>query len=421
MAESYLTRRGSSGGGGLGGMNVTIGTSPPSDKVGLFVNSETISTDICYVSPNGIGAGGSWTILSGSTPTNSNYSFPAANGNTVYISSSGTGTIYKYDTISNTFSSWTTISSVGYNGTYSWECCVSDKLYHYSTSSTTNAIYDILACNLSTDIWSNIGSSPSGSAIPFGCAYFSNNIFTACNMWRSGNNDGQLRLFSTNLQSNISTIVANTSVYFNNDLLYKGTVVSDGVSLYAFGGINRYATFGLKWNMQTGDYVIFKGPCLDGGPSDNQYLMTNVTTGYIDGDYLRALSSASLNTTKISLNMTTNQSFIFDDSFELPMSPSNRDHTSQIAKVGTDLYAFNFGSSMQSILKYKSSTGDFENNSIIVECSLNGNECEIVSGEDGNITVSVGKVYYIDDSGNMSEITSQCQVRTTGGNWQQIQ
>lgn len=416
MAESYLTRRGSSGGGGLGGMNVTIGTSPPSDKVGLFVNSETISTDICYVSPNGIGTGGSWMILPGSTPTNSNYSFPAVNGNTVYISSVGTNTIYQYDTTTNVFTGYLTPPS-GTNTTYAWEKYLNGKLYRHGTNAIRNQTFPITVCDLDASVWSDLATGPSYMIVPYGCAYFNDNIFVVC---INNQRTYQIAIWSYNITSNICTTVANTSYTFDATL-YHGTVVSDEVSFYAFGGQNQYATFGLKWNMQTGGYVIFMGPSFNGGPSGDSDLMTNVTTGYIDGDYLRALSPASLNTTKIPLNMTTNQSFEFDDSFELPMSPANRDHTSQIAKVGTDLYAFNFGSSMQSILKYKSNTGDFENNSIIVECSLNRNECEIVSSEDGNITVSVGKVYYIDGSGNMSEITSQCQVRTTGENWQQIQ
>lgn len=413
MAESYLTRRGPSGGGGLGGMNVTIGTSPPSDKVGLFINSETIDTDICYVSPNGIGSGGSWTILPGSTPINSNYSFPAVNGNIVYISAYSTDTIYKYDTTSNSFSSWQTTSSSGYNGAYSWEYCVGNKLYRYSTPNVfgQTSDYNVFVCDLSTDTWSNAGDGASNTACPFGCAYYNDNIYTATNHHVNGVGY-KLLIWSFNLSSNLPSVIADTSIKWNN-VLYYGTVVSDGVSFYTFGGQSQYVTFGLKWNMQTGEYVIFRGPSTTN--------LRIITTGYIDGDYLRALSASTLNTKKIPLNMTTNQSFELDDSFELPMSPANRDHTSQIAKVGADLYAFNFGSTMQSILKYKSNTGDFENNSVIVECSLNGNECEIVSSEDGNITVSVGKVYYIDSSGNMSEITSQCQVRTTGENWQQIQ
>lgn len=408
MAESYLTRRGPSGGGGLGGMNVTIGTSPPSDKVGLFVNSETIDTDICYVSPNGIGSGGSWTILPGSTPTNSNYSFPAVNGNIVYISSIGTNTIYKYDTTTNTFTGYLT-PPPGTNTTYAWEKYLNGKLYRHGTNAIRNQTFPITVCDLESNTWSDLATGPSYMIVPYGCAYFNDNIFVVCINNRS---TYQIAIWSYNITSNLCTTVANTSYTFDSTL-YFGTVVSDGPCFYTFGGQSPYATFGLKWNMQTGEYVLFRGPATTS--------FQNITTGYIDGDYLRALSASTLNTKKIPLNMTTNQSFTLDDSFELPMSPANRDHTSQIAKVGTDLYAFNFGSSMQSILKYKSNTGDFENNSVIVECSLNGNECEIVSSEDGNITVSVGKVYYIDGSGNMADITSQCQVKTTGEDWQQIQ
>lgn len=413
MAESYITRRGSaSGGGSLGNLNVYIGSSPPQDNVGLFINSSTISTNDVYIAPNGFDGPGLWSFVNGTTPVNLQSSFPAIVGDSAYISYY-TNTLYKFDSNSESFTSLSTPINWIKNYVYTFlQYTDNGLIFGTGTSGNSNAADAFAKYDIESDVWSQAGGRLTEStAVIYGSCYYNGLIYIVTRYARSSTSGDQI-VVSYTYDPNSSTVstIMNVSGYQPYGTLAL-SVVFQSPHLYIYGGDGANTQCACDYNIQANTQTVFKTPY----QSNSNY--NRGVPGYCVGNELHTFVPGTQMDIQTALPASFSNEWT-ESSHPVPTVSNYRQATCWCANFGNKVYLLNIGASYQNIAKLTVTTDGYPTNSIIIETGSTSGEAELIS--ENKVVVRVENVYYVDNSGNMTNITEQCQVRKTGEQWTAI-
>ena len=156
MAESYLVRRGAGGGGSFGSLNVWTGNSPPSDKVGVFCQTNgTVDNIVINAEPLVYGEN-QWELYSGYV-SNQNTAWAGcldSSGNVYTLYSNYT--LYRADPKSGTYTSLKSPGQFNNNGysIFEYDSLIMKIGGWYSTGTIETSWYDYIdAYNVESNTW----------------------------------------------------------------------------------------------------------------------------------------------------------------------------------------------------------------------------------------------------------------------------
>ena len=402
MAESFIVRRG--GSGGADELNIWTGSQPPGDEVGVWVDS-SIQNPKKYIVPYGsMNTDGVWTIDSATMPIGQVYKFnPVMYNGLIYIFFTDES-IYSFEPSSSVFTKITgiNIASPYCNANYFWYAsAIVGSVAHligYSGSYTTmyDAKVDLESkvvsyatrSDFSDDLLIPVASSINGNVFFFSTQYDSR--------------DAAARAF----RIDDTSITLTTSLAMQTGSAYsiRGAGASFGEYMY-IAAVKDYSTkliYGTyRYNMLTN--VINKVATY---PSYNP-----ASVAFASQDNFYCING----TTMYTMDLT---SFVYTSTQNaIPMAVNNNSYTVGI-DTGTEYIIFGCGGAYNGIIRNSRVKTEFEYPSVIIENGSETNQAEIISGNNGTSIINVNKVYE-NISGTPSIVDGQ--VRITGGEWTTIE
>lgn len=156
MAESYLVRRGAGGGGSFGSLNVWTGNSPPSDKVGVFCETNATVDNIVVNAEPLVYGENQWELYSGYVSNqNTTWSGCLDSSGNVYTLYNNY-TFYRADPKSGTYTSLEspgTFNRSGYS-IFEYNSMIMKIGGWHSTGTYTTSWYDYIdAYNVESNTW----------------------------------------------------------------------------------------------------------------------------------------------------------------------------------------------------------------------------------------------------------------------------